>query len=154
MRRDRGDASRARLAALPEREQYAALELWRGTMTTHSAIVRHRAASEGGIEVHFDADRWQRYVPIRRPWTRLIQERLPTGAAGALLNQSHQFRDLVLFIDAPTKRLFDAIDGHRSIADIVRDAGGIGDDRARMFFEALWRHDQVVFDASNAGDAL
>ena len=61
---------RARLAALPEREQDAALELWRGTMTTHSAIVGHRAASEGGIEIHFDADRWQRYVPIRRPWTR------------------------------------------------------------------------------------
>jgi hypothetical protein len=29
-----------RLHALPDREQYAALELWRGTMATHSVVVR------------------------------------------------------------------------------------------------------------------
>ena len=140
----------ARLAALAEREQYAALELWRGTMTTHSAIVHPHDASGSGFEVSFDGERWPHYVPIRRPWTRLIQERLPAGAAGALLNQSHPFHDLVLVIDAQARSLFEAIDGRRTIGEIVRHAGGIGQDRARLLFEALWRYDQVVFDASGA----
>ena len=56
-------------------------------------------------------------------------------------------------ISATEKRLFDAIDGSRTIGDIL----GIGLpswqeklqlDMARTFFERLWWHDQVVFDAS------
>ena len=29
-----------------------------------------------------------RYVPVRRPWTICVQERLPPNVAGALLNQT------------------------------------------------------------------
>jgi hypothetical protein len=54
---------------------------------------------------------------------------------------------LILVINAQEKRMFDAIDGHRSIAEIVARVGGDGArPRARDFFEKLWRHDQVVFD--------
>jgi hypothetical protein len=141
---------RSRLAALPEREQYAAVELWRGTMTTHSALVHQSDASESEPKVCFDDDRWLRYVPIRLPWTQLIQERLPAGAAGVLLNKSHRFHDLLLVIGAEDKRLFDALDGRRSIAEIASHAGGSERDGVRTFFEALWRYDQVVFDASDA----
>jgi hypothetical protein len=138
----------ARLAALPAREQYAAVELWRGTMTTHSAVVHRSDAIERNFEVRFDDDRWLRHVPIRLPWTQLVQERIPAGAAGVLLNRSHPFHDLLLVVGAQDKRLFDAIDGRRRIAEIA-DHAGTGRDRARTFFEALWRYDQVVFDASN-----
>ena len=41
------------------------------------------------------------------------------GAAGVLLNQTHLFHDLFLFIDAQEKRMFEAIDGRRSISEIV-----------------------------------
>jgi hypothetical protein len=47
-------------------------------------------------------------------------------------------------------RLLGAIDGHRTLAEILRVAlpNGDGQSRALLFFERLWRYDQVVFDAS------
>lgn len=141
----------ARLAALPASEQYAAVELFRGTMTAHNAIVGHRRTPGGGHAIQFDDDRWRSYVPIRLPHTVCIEQRLPPGAAAVLLNQSHSFTDLVLPIDTVEKRLFNAIDGRRSIAGIVDQVSGQKDgdqkwSRARAFFERLWAWDQVVLD--------
>ena len=130
-----------RLVALRECEQYAAMELWRGTMTCHSVVINRSEPRGGDARVRFDDDGWQGYVPIRLPWTICVQERLPKGAAGVLLNQSHPFHDLLLVIDAQEKRMFDAIDGRRTIAEIVKER----DSHARVFFEKLWRYDQVVF---------
>jgi len=137
-----------RLAALPDREQHTAMELWRGTMTCHSVVAWRSEATNGGV--CFDGDRWLHYVPLRRPWTELIEERLPPDAAGLLLNRSHPYHDLVLVLDAEDKRLFDQIDGHRSIKQITDHSGATGFGRARTFFERLWWYDQVVFDASKA----
>jgi SAM-dependent methyltransferase len=137
-----------RLCALSEREQYAAMELWRGTMTAHSVLVQRSDADV--IRIRFDGEDWPRYVPIRLPWTQLVQERLPTGAAGVLLNRSHAHSDLILVIDAVDKRLFDGIDGHRSIEEIAARVSG-EPPRAQAFFERLWWYDQVVFDLSTAG---
>lgn len=135
-----------RLQGLPEREQYAAMELWRGTIATHTVVLRRAG---GHAEVGFDDERWRQFVPIRLPSTRLIEERLPAGAAGVLLNQSHQFTDLVVPIGAEEKRLFAAIDGRRHIAAIAERAGSSDVDAQRTFFQRLWRYDQVVFDISN-----
>ena len=135
-----------RLAALPAREQSAAMELWRGTMTTHSVVVQRSEASHLDLEVRFDDERWLRYVPVRLPYTLCVQERLPTGAAGVLLNRSHQYHDLILVISDEEKRLFDRIDGQRTIAETIehrRDAEA--QSRAQTFFEKLWWYDQVVF---------
>ena len=143
----------ARLTTLAAPEQYAAVELWRGSMARHSPIVGLRENRQDGREIQFDGDRWRRFVPIRLPNTLCIQERLPLGAAAVLLNQSHTHTDLVLPIDVLEKHLFDAIDGGRSIAGIVEQLpehrnGDRNWDRARTFFERLWAYDQVVFDAS------
>ena len=139
-----------RLAALPERAKFAALELWRGTMSSHSVVVYPREPEEDAVQVAFDDDRWPRYVPIRLPATLCIRERLPAGAAAVLLNRSHPFHDLIVAVDAHEKRMFDAIDGRRSIAEIIDGVGGDGArPRARALFEKLWWYDQVVFDASN-----
>jgi len=137
-----------RLAALAEWEQYAAMELWRGTMTSHSVVAWRNDASKG--DVRFDDDRWLHYVPLRLPWTELIEERCPPGAAGVLLNRSHAFHDLVLLLDAEDKCLFDRIDGRRSIKEITDHSDETRCGRTRTLFERLWRHDQVVFDASKA----
>ena len=114
-------------------------------MTTHSFVVYRKDAPEHD-RVSFDDESWQGYTPIRFPWTMCVQERLPKGAAGVLLNQSHAFHDLILVLDAQEKRMFDLIDGHRTIAQIVNQSGG-GTSRPR-FWEKLWRYDQVVFDTS------
>jgi SAM-dependent methyltransferase len=140
-----------RLAALSERDQYAALELWRGTITCHSAIV---AGLETGSRpaIRFDHDRWRQYVPHRFSTTLCVRERVPPGAAAVLLNRSHPFHDLILAIDANESRMVDAIDGHRSIAEIVEHSGvADGLPIARQLFEKLWWYDQVVFDTSGSG---
>jgi SAM-dependent methyltransferase len=135
------------LSRLPLHEQYAAVELFRGSMIRHS-VVAYRSDRPNHGPIDFTGDEWPAYVPIRLPDTIMVQERLPPGAAAVLINPNHTFTDLYLPIDARQKMMFDAIDGKRSISEIVpqiplRDA-------ARTLFERLWRYDQVVFDASNA----
>ncbi len=134
----------AQIAALRPRDQAAAAELFRGTMTTHS-VVAYR--DDGPAQpVSFSGDAWLDYVPIRLPDTLCIQERLPPGAAAVLINRAHTHTDIYLPIDAQEKRLFDSVDGERRIGDIVGDEHR---DLGRALFEKLWWYDQVVIDASH-----
>jgi hypothetical protein len=119
-------------------------------MTAHS-LVAYRSDAERDAGIQFEDEPWQRFVPQRLPWTVCVQERLPPGSAAVLLNRAHPFHDLVLPIDTLEKRMFDAIDGRRSIAEIVERQKPSNDrDRARAFFGRLWWYDQVVFDRSTA----
>ena len=141
-----------RIGLLSPAEQYAAAELFRGTMVRHSAVV-YRSDNPQAQHVSFDGDDWLGYVPMRASDTVCVQERLPDGAAAVLINRSHTFRDLFLPIDATEKSLFDGIDGSRSIGEIVEDRfpyprSESSLDRSRSFFERLWSYDQVVFDVS------
>jgi len=140
-----------RLADLSECEQYAAMELWRGTLASHSVIVSRSDASPVCVKVRLDdQERWPHYVPIRLPGTLCVQERLPPGAAGVVLSRYHASPDLILPIDAREKDMLDAINGRRSIATIVDRTGGARLlPRARTFFEKLLWYDQVVFDLSS-----
>jgi hypothetical protein len=143
-----------RMARLPLPEQYAAVELFRGTMTRHS-VVAYRNDSASPQRISFAGDAWLNYVPIRMPDTICVQERLPPGAAAVLINQTHTYTDLFLLIGPTEKRFFDAIDGDRSIGEIVQRTLSTSHpttnlDLARTFFERLWWHDQVVFDASHS----
>ncbi len=131
----------ARIEALPPREQYAALELFRGTMARHALI----AYGHEIPAVDFAGDAWPDYIPIRLPDTIAVRERLPAGAAAVLINRNHTYTDLYLPIDAQQDALFSAIDGTRTIAQIATSAT---QDAARAFFEQLWHWDQVVFDTS------
>jgi len=136
-------------AALPERDQYAEMELWRGLMSNHSVVVHRSDLNGDESKVRFDDERCLGYVPIRQPWTICVQERLPPGVTGALINQTHLFDDLYLFVDAQEKQIYDRIDGQRSISEIVENIEG-GAERAKDFFEKLWWYDQIVFDTSKA----
>ena len=134
-------------------EQYAAVELFRGTMVRHSVIVYRDDRPFASKPIGFADEMWLRYVPIRMAATICVQERLPPGAAAVLINRSHTYTDLVLTISPAEKHLFDAIDGKRTIDQILRSTSPSFPERlqrdvARTFFESLWWHDQVVFDAS------
>jgi SAM-dependent methyltransferase len=144
-----GTPHASKLAALPEREQYIEMELWRGRMANHSFVAHRNDRNTNGTKVSFDDDRYLRYVPIRMPWTMCVMEGLPPGAAGALVNQTHIFNDLYVLINDREKQVFEAIDGRRSVSEILESLPGSAPP-ARDFFEKLWRYDQVVFDASTA----
>lgn len=141
-----------RLATLPEREQYIQMELLRGRMKSHTFVAHRSDAYSDDLKVCFDDERYLRYVPVRLHWTTCIQENLPPGAAGALLNKTHLYPDLYLLIDAKEKQIYEAIDGRRTIGEIVDTLEGSGP-RARDFFQNLWRYDQVVFDTSKTNTA-
>jgi hypothetical protein len=142
-----------RVAELPAVDQFAAAELFRGTMVRHTVTAYRHDHTGDPPGISFAGDAWLGYIPIRMPDTICLEQRLPAGAAAVLINQSHTDTDLFLPIDSGEKRLFDAIDGERTILDLVeRVRPSAGDtprlDIARGFFERLWWSDQVVFDAS------
>jgi SAM-dependent methyltransferase len=143
-----------RINRLTAEEQYATLELFRGTMVRHSAII-YRDDSAGKYQpIRFDGQDWRAYVPIRFPETICVQEKLPPGAAAVLINRAHTFTDLYLPIDAQEKQWFDGIDSKSTIEDIMNSTCAHDRDYAhtRTFFEQLWFYDQVVFDTSEPAD--
>jgi SAM-dependent methyltransferase len=141
-----------RLRALAPVEQYAAAELFRGTMVRHSVVAYRRDGVAGSRRVSFADAACLGYVPIRAPETICVRHRLPPGAAAVLINQAHTCPDLFLPIDMAELLLFEAIDGTRCIGEILD--GAWPDDPARFeagrrFFEQLWHHDQIVIDAAS-----
>jgi hypothetical protein len=148
-----------RLFLLPLLEQYAAVELFRGTMTRHSMVV-YRSDNPGRLpEITFAGEGWLQYIPIRLPDTLCVQERLPPGLAAALINRNHTYHDLVMMIDKQEKQLLNSIDGIRNSEEVIKNASDGSDhkpliDKACTFFERLWRYDQAVFDISRSRDGL
>jgi SAM-dependent methyltransferase len=128
-----------RIGRLSAAEQYALVELFRGTMTRHTAIVFDAVDTTSGF-VDFADPGIGGWIPVLVPTALAVKERLPAGAAAALINQAHTDTDLVLFADRHQHEIFRSIDGERMIADLGPDTIG--------FVEKLWRHDLVVIDAS------
>jgi len=119
------------------------MELFRGTITRHTAIAFDADDTSSGVLdfAHATTSRW---VPVTVPSAIAVEERLPAGAAAALINRAHTDTDLVLFVDQRQLEVFRAIDGRRTVAEL-----GTG---AATVVERLWRHDLVVCDATAAGD--
>jgi SAM-dependent methyltransferase len=144
----------SRMARLSPAEQFAAVELFRGTMVRHSAIVYRNDRVSDSSPISFGGTAWLRYVPIRMPETICVQERVPSGAAAVLLNPNHTYTDLFITITSEEMNLFDSMDGNRTIGEILQampssSQGQSRRERARTFFERLWWYDLAVFDISN-----
>jgi hypothetical protein len=102
--------------------QHAAVELLRGTMTKHSFIAYRDDRAGESQPITFESDAWRAYVPLRLSWTLCIRDRAPPGSAAVLINRAHTYPDLALPIDAAQERIFAAIDGNRSVDEILRGA--------------------------------
>jgi SAM-dependent methyltransferase len=140
-----------RLRALPTVEQYAAVELFRGTMVRHSVVAYRSDGPVGNGHVSFVDDACLDYVPVRLPDTICVHERLPLGAAAVLINRTHTDTDLVLAVNELEKRLFDAVDGSRRLGEIVEDSLPANAGRFEMgrhFFERLWLHDHIAIGSA------
>jgi SAM-dependent methyltransferase len=132
----------ARIAALPTLEQYALVELFRGTITRHT-VIAHRADDPAGGTLDFADPAVDRWVPVTVPTALAIEERLPPGAAAALIDSGHADTDLVLFVDRRGLATFRSIDGRRTVGELGPGAAAL--------VERLWRHDLVVLDTTDAG---
>ena len=131
-----------RIAALPLHDQFAALELFRGTMLRHTAIAC-AVDDPAGAPLDFGDPASASWVPMRTSTAIAVEERLPPGAAAALLNRAHTDTDLVLFADRAELDVFRQIDAERPVSELGPDA--------LAFVERLWRHDLVVIDATAGG---
>jgi hypothetical protein len=141
----------ARLASLSPPLQHAAVELLRGTMAKHNFIAYRDDRLDDSQPITFDGEAWRKYIPLRLPWTLCIRDRVPPGSVAVLINRAHTYPDLALPIDAAHERVFAAIDGNRSVDEILRGvAGEVSDERACRFIEQLWEYDQIVFDATSS----
>ena len=142
LRHDQRDAARRahRVAAGPPTST-PLVELFRGTITRHTAIAfgdDDDGVGRSRLRRRRPSTRW---VPVAVPTAVAVEERLPPGAAAALIDRATSDTDLVLFVDRRRLETFRSIDGaaHRS--------GALGPGR-RAFVERLWRHDLVVFDTT------
>jgi hypothetical protein len=141
----------ARLLSLSPPAQHAAVELLRGTMAKHNFIAYRDDRPGESQPITFDGDAWRGYIPLRLPWTLCIRDRVPPGSVAVLINRAHTYPDLALPIDEAQQRVFAAIDGNRSIDEILRDAAGAdGNEQARRFIQQLWEYDQIVFEATSS----
>ena len=140
----------ARLLSLAPTSQYAAVELLRGTMTRHNFIAYRNDRVGENQPIRFDGDAWRGWVPLLVPWTLCIRDRAPPGFAAVLINRAHAYPDLAFPIDAAQERVFAAIDGNRSMDEILRSAPEMSDEQACRFIEQLWEYDQIVFDATSS----
>ena len=146
-----GTPHAARLASLSPQSQHAAVELLRGTMTRHNFIAYRDDCPRESQPVAFDGDAWRGYVPLRLPWTLWIRDRAPAGFAAVLINRAHTYPDLALPIDIAQERILAAIDGSRSVDEILQGAAGaVGNEQVRRFIKRLWEYDQIVFDATSS----
>jgi SAM-dependent methyltransferase len=138
-----------RLASLPPPLQHAAVELLRGTMTKHDFVAYRDDRAGESQPISFGGEGWLSYVPLRLPWTLCVRERLPAGASAVLINRAHPYPDLALPINQAQDRVLAAIDGKRTVSEILRGATETADlDQGREFVERLWRYDLIVFDAT------
>ncbi|MGH6909996.1 MAG: hypothetical protein ACREEG_07390, partial [Phenylobacterium sp.] len=136
-----------RLMRLAAEDQYAAMELFRGTMVRHTAVAYRDDEPAGSHTVDFETSAWLAYVPVRVADTIAVRENLPAGASVVLINRTHPYTDLYLPLDRRQEALWAAVDGRRNLREIVRGHGA--QDAARDLFRQLWRYDQVVFDTSS-----
>jgi SAM-dependent methyltransferase len=121
-------------------DQYAAMELFRGTITRHS-VVLHRDDSPLPVEpVEWSSEAWRSFIPMVPTTVVVSHDRLPPGTAAAVINTAHVDRDLICFLDRDEASAFAAVDGETSLVEISGATAGL--------FERLWMHDLVMIDAS------
>lgn len=128
-----------RIAEQDTVDQYALVELFRGTITRHTAIAFRDDDTTSGV-LDFAGSDVGRWVPVRAPTAIAVEERLPPGAAAALINRAHTDTDLVMFADRHEHQIFGSVDGTRTVAEL-----GAG---ATEVVERLWRHDLVAIDTT------
>ncbi len=81
-----------------------------------------------------------------------MRDRLPAGSTAVLISRAHRFAGLVLPINRFEERVLGAIDGRRTLDDVLAAAApDVADEhRALAFVERLWQYEHIVFDASRA----
>ena len=138
------------VTGLPQDNQQAITELYRGGMQAHEFIVCRDDRPSSEYDISFADQRWLSYVPVTNPGLSIIQEDLPPGAAARLRWDSHHYPEISALVDTRQAALFNACDGFRTISEAIAGAGGgthekTDRDFAKNFFQSMWQLDYLWF---------
>jgi hypothetical protein len=128
---------------------FALAELYRGDLREHIALASRDDRPAASHTVRFTGREWLNYRPKRNPGLEIEAAYFPDCGVARLSWAAHGDSSIALVVGEPQARLFDLIDGARTIAEILEAAaprGPAADGLARDFFEALWRRDYVWFE--------
>jgi hypothetical protein len=139
-----------------ERRWFALAELFRGNLRTHTAVACRDDRPAASYAVNFRGRGWLDYKPVRNPGLEIEAGHFPSGGVARLSWAAHENSAISLLVSETQARLFDLMDGSRSIAEIVEAAdlrGVDSEELARGFFQALWSRDYAWFQvpASSGG---
>jgi hypothetical protein len=129
----------ARLAAIPEREQWAAMEMISPGNYTHYFFARVVEPPT----ISFAADDWAALVPHINPGLRSL-------GADCFQRAGRQFN-----LPPQAAALFNLADGARSIGDLIRLAAARDESgaEARALFERLWKQGHVMLSKPHASSS-
>ena len=140
----------ARLASLPSRLQHAAVELFRGTMVSHSFIAYRDDRTDASQPIRFAGDAGATTSPLRCHGRRAFGNAASWQRRGAdkPVAQIHRSYLHGRFFRGSAVGASTGTEPWGKFCSLSRwPATAIALPR---FFERLWRYDQIVFDASRA----
>ena len=137
----------SRIAALEPAEQYAAAELFRGAMMSHSAIVRRDDRPGRSRPIGFSGDGWLDYVPVRAARHALRSGAAAAGRGGGS-DQPRSYRHRHLLADRCEREASCSTPSTGSAASARSPATGPATS-AVPCSSGSGAHDQIVFDASH-----
>jgi hypothetical protein len=129
-------------------ESFALTELFRGNLRTHTLIACRDDRPPESYAIGFSGRDWLSFIPIRNPGLEIDLGPFPGGGVARLSWAAHEDPAISLVVNETQARLFDAIDGSRSIAAILESVAPPlteSEPAARNFFQAMWRCDFVWF---------
>lgn len=135
-----GSALRARIEALPPRQMWQAMELFRGNIGGHWFFACRPERPAASYTVRFDDDAFLDYVPV----PRLSEAR--TTDDGRVVLRRDPFPALTL--GQRQSAIFREIDGQRTIRQCVARSGEWSSEAvslARRMFATLWRTGYMLF---------
>ncbi len=135
--------------ALPPREQWALVELFRGSMGSHEMIACRSDRVASSFEVDLDGEDWLSYVPVLSPLLETEFDDLLPGTAMRVRCRGHLYPEIKVLLDATQAALCRSIDGSRSAGDLVALVDSEKADEAVSYVQnlliSLWRYDYIWF---------
>ena len=135
--------------ALPPCQQWALVELFRGSMGSHEMIVCRSDRAVQSFEIHLDGEDWLSYVPLPSPLLETEFNDLLPGSAMRVRCRGHLYREISVLLDATQAALCRSIDGSRSAGDLVALVDSEKADEAVSYVQnllkSLWRYDYIWF---------
>ena len=140
-----------RIKAMPEADQFALTEAFRGSIHTHFFVACRDDRPEETFKIDLNAPDWKQLIPVRAFSLRLSKEDLPDDRhVGWIAWKNHAFKEIRLPVTPIQAQIFNLIDNERTIQEIM-DGSGIESDRetlerlAQVFFAAMVEFDYVWF---------